>query len=115
MKLISIIEIKDSIRNTKALRKRIYEATLEYIKQQVTDKNELYCFGFCSAISHVVECWIGRKTGRFYGYWLPEKESVYKELKAYEPKDNDNAYWFDRDYEGMQKRIKILEKIIKEM
>lgn len=102
-------------RNTKALRLKIYKAALELMQEHV-NKYGLFMGGFCSAIANstYVPPSLDRHFTRFNPYFELER-SVYKELLKYKPNTDGRTYWFSRDIVGSERRIAILEEIIKEM
>jgi hypothetical protein len=107
------IKITHTTRNTKPLRLEIYKAMLAFIKEEEKSNYGCYNAGFCLAIAEVTNIFSGSNS-KFNFFDSTFKKTAYKELEAYKPEDYF-AYWFPRTPEGTNKRIKILETIIKEM
>jgi hypothetical protein len=107
------IRITSTTKNSKELRLEIYKAMLAFIKEKVDEA--CYGSGFCFAIKTVTGI-LHNSDSEFNFYRELNAKTVYKELECYKPPENEfGSYWFYTDEKGTKKRIKILEKIIKEM
>ena len=123
MKKIREIKITEKTKNTKALRKRIYQKALQYIKNCIEEDGLYYQSGFCSAIFSVID--ISTRVSSYkvlydligkFDLHRESKKSIYTELLKYKPIRNMyGGYWFDTNKAGDEKRIKILETEIANM
>lgn len=105
------IEITDKTRNTKALRKAIYQKMLKLICSSKSIS------GFCYTSLMVTERDGSLNTVKFDLYRENSSKSAYKELIKYKPKPSKmlNDWWFPCTEEGKATRIKILKEIIEKM
>jgi hypothetical protein len=81
-------------------RLEVYKEMLEFF-----GKGDFQCFtpSFCSVI------WLTQ-------YCKPVNLGLYTELMKYKPKNIDDGFhWFKTDVKGIEKRKRILRKIIKDM
>lgn len=105
------IIITDKTRNTKALRKKIYQKALKIFE---INKDNHPTFGFCYAIFNAIDF------NKLTNYKIHDKFNlfwdgyVYTELFKYKKK-GAFGYWFPTNKEGFGKRIQILKDIIKSM
>lgn len=106
------IEITEKTKNTKFLRKAIYQKMLERIENDFG-----YHSGFCYLSASVICINCSPKNWQKFNMYLGDEiESAYKELMQYRPKGfADGGYWFPHSEEGRLTRINILKEIIEKM
>ncbi len=95
---------------TKEQRLKRYKIAIKYLKKKET---AFTLKGFCIALSN------GIVFDTYYPRNDAAMENMYPELYVYKPKrgwKKDSRFWWSpKDKKAIQRRINILEKIIKEM